>query len=185
MPVAGEKDAAKPDAPPLCVPRTAVETAASMTSDRIFPLDSPASIAQARRVLIVDDHVRTLAAVAALLQAEYPRIDVVGTASNGQAALRKLRDTAPDVVVLDLDLGGERGLDLMPAIGRHAGVAVIILSSSDDPLERAQALCAGAAAFISKFSPAEELVDAILAACPETGGVGALSPPPGSARPGK
>ena len=92
-----------------------------------------------RRVLVIDDHAPTLAAVSGLLQREYPDIEVVGTAGNGEAALQLVRDAGPDVVVLDLSLGDEYGLDLMPAIGSHPGVAVIILSSSDDPLERSRA----------------------------------------------
>lgn len=156
-----------------------------MTPNLPISLDAPVSVARTRRVLIVDDHAGTLAAVSAVLQQEYPRIDVVGTAGNSHAALRYLRDAPPDVVVLDLDLGEEDGLDLMPAISRHPDIDVIILSSSDDPLERIRALGAGALAFISKFSPAEELIAAIVAARPEVIGAGALSCATGSADPGK
>lgn len=156
-----------------------------MSFDPPAPPDHPATIASPRRVLVVDDHMLTLAAVAALLQQEYPRIDVVGTACDGPAALQLLTDVAPGVVVLDLDLGSERGLDLLPAIGRHSGVKVIILSSSDDPLEKVRALDAGAVAFIHKFAPAGELVGAILAAAPGGADLGALSYLPGSARPDK
>lgn len=163
MPVPGGKDAAKHDAPPLCALPAAVDTAASMTADQT-PRSAPPAVSAPRRVLVVDDHLRTLAAIAALLHEEYPRIEVVGTASDGDSALQKLAAAAPDVVVLDLDLGRERGIDLLPAIRCHPGVTVVILSASDDPRERAQALAAGARAFISKFSPAEELVAAILGA---------------------
>jgi len=124
------------------------------------------TVAGPRRVLIVDDHAPTLAAVMALLEREYPRIEVVGAASNGDAALRVIGNASPDVVVLDLDLGDEYGLNLLPAISTRRGVAVVILSASDDPLERTRALAAGAASFVSKFSPAGELIAAILAARP-------------------
>lgn len=136
-------------------------------------------------MLIVDDHARTRGAVAALLQEEYPRIDVVGTAGDGNTALRQLRDAAPHVVLLDLDLGDEHGLDLMPAISRHPGVAVVILSSSDDPLERIRALGAGAVAFVSKLSPAADLIAAILAVRPSWIDTGVLSYAAGSADPCK
>ncbi|MCG2576471.1 response regulator transcription factor [Dechloromonas sp. XY25] len=155
-----------------------------MSFDPPPPHDHAVTAASPRRVLVVDDHGRTLAAVAALLQAEYPRIDVVGTASDGPAALRLLAEAAPGIVVLDLDLGGERGLDLLPAIGRHPGVKVIILSSSDDPQEKVRALDAGAVAFIHKFAPAGELVGAVLAVAPQVP-VGVLSCRAGSARPDK
>lgn len=131
------------------------------------PERSPFLAAQApRRVLVVDDHAATLAAIAGLLEREYPRIEVVGTAGNGIAALKLARDLAPDVVVLDLDLGGQYGLDLMPAIGGRQGSAVVILTSADDPLEKSRALAAGAVAFVSKLAPVGELIAAILAARP-------------------
>ena len=135
-----------------------------MSTDQIHCVAAPLPIRKPRRVLIVDDHVPTLAAVTSLLEREYPRIEVIGAASNGDAALRLVREAQPDVVVLDLDLGNEYGLDLMPAIGGCQGAAVVILTSSDDPLERTRALAAGAAAFVSKLSPAVELIAAILAA---------------------
>lgn len=156
-----------------------------MTPNLPNSLDAPVSVARTRRVLIVDDHARTLAAVAAVLQQEYPRIDVIGTAGNCHAALRNLHNAPPDVVVLDLDLGEEDGLDLMPAIDRHPGIEVIILSASDDPEEAIRALGAGALAFISKFSPVEELIAAIVATRPEATGAGALSCATGSADPCK
>ena len=69
-----------------------------------------------RRVLLVDDHAPTLAAVAALLDSERPGIEVVGTARDGASALQRVREAAPDVIALDLDLGGENGLDLIPVL---------------------------------------------------------------------
>ena len=137
-----------------------------MTPDETHAQATHAPVSRPRRVLVVDDHAPTLAAVAALLQREYPDIEVVGTAGNGEAALRIVRDAGPDVVVLDLSLGDEYGLDLMPAIGRHPGVAVIVLTSSDDPLERSRALASGAVAFVNKLSPATELIGTILAVQP-------------------
>lgn len=151
------------------------------------PLDvsaQSASIAGSRRVLLVDDHALTLAAVEALLKREHPHIEVVATASDGATALRLIHEAVPDVVVLDLNIGDECGLDLMPAINRHPGIAVVILTASDDPLQRTRALATGAAAFISKLSPAAELIAAILAARPD-GGIGGLSSGVGSPLPGK
>lgn len=117
-------------------------------------------------MLIVDDHAPTRAAIKALLEREQPRIEVVAAVSDGATALQALRDAAPDIVVLDLDIGDEYGLDLLPAISRHPGVAVIILTASEDPLAPQRALAAGATAFVSKFSPAGELLAAILAVRP-------------------
>lgn len=161
---AGEEDTPKPAAPPLCAAGSIVDTHASMKPFQISHFQKSVFAHGMRRVLVVDDHAGTLAAVAALLQQEYPRIDVVGTASDCATALQLLHDVSPDLVVLDLDLGDEHGLDLMPAIRRFPGIDVVILSASDDPLARIRAAGAGAIAFISKFSPAEELIATVLAA---------------------
>lgn len=143
-----------------------VDSVAAMNAKLPSPLviQQPAHLP--RRILLVDDHAPTLAAIGALLEREYPLVSVIGKASNGAEALRILGEAVPDVVVLDLDLGDEYGLDLMPQITRHPGVAVVIMTSSDDPLERSRALAAGAFAFVSKFSPADELIAAIQAAQP-------------------
>ena len=136
-------------------------------------LSAPKSAIRPLRVLIVEDHAPTREAVAWLLEQEFPRIVVIGTASDGDAALRCVIDDAPEVIVLDLDLGGKSGLDLIPAIGHD--IAVIILTSSDDLMARPRTLAAGATAFVSKLSPAQELISAILAVRPELADPGALS----------
>lgn len=137
-----------------------------MIPDREQVAAARCSYPGARRVLLVDDHAPTLDAVGALLDREYPVIEVVGAARDGESALRCFRDTAPNIVVLDMHLGNEHGLDLLPAFTSHPGVAVIVLSASDDPMAPTRALAAGAAAFVSKLAPATELIAAVLAARP-------------------
>ena len=139
------------------------------------PAAAPTSVIGPLRVLIVEDHAPTRAAIALLLEHEFPRRVVIGTASDGDAALRAVVDSAPQVVVLDLDLDGKDGLELMPAINREPGIAVIVLTSSDDPLARPRAFAAGAKNFISKLSPAQELISAILAVRPELADIVPLS----------
>jgi DNA-binding NarL/FixJ family response regulator len=139
-------------------------TLAAMESNPIS-LDAPPTVVMPPlRVLIVDDHAQTLAAVASILKHEYPMIDVIGVADDGETAVRIARESVPDVVVLDLDLGREYGLDLMPAIGGgRPELAFVIFTSADNPSERSRARAAGAAAFVSKLAPAQDLVAAILA----------------------
>jgi DNA-binding NarL/FixJ family response regulator len=120
-----------------------------------------------RHVLVGDDHAPTLAAISTLLDFEQPDIEVVGMARNAAGALRLARDVAPDVVVLDLDLDGENGLELIPTLTLNCGAAVIILTSSNDPQKRRQGFAAGARAFVSKYAPSGELVAAILAVQPK------------------
>ena len=125
------------------------------------------------RVLIVEDHAPTRAAIALLLEHEFPRMVVIGTAADGVAALRAVIESAPEVIVLDLDLDGKDSLELMPMINHD--IAVIILTSSDDLTARPRAFAAGATAFVSKLSPAQELISAILAVRPGLADIGVLS----------
>ncbi|WP_159766707.1 response regulator [Streptomyces sp. HM190] len=84
------------------------------------------------RCLIVDDSARFLEAARPLLERE--GIRVVGVASTGAEALARTAELAPDVVLLDLDLAGESGLDVAPALARTAPSAAIVLTSAH-PLE--------------------------------------------------
>ena len=144
-----------------------------MNSHPPLPVSAPNPVIGPLRVLIVEDHAPTRAAIALLLEHEFPRMVVIGTAGDSDAALRAVLDEAPEVVVLDLDLAGKDGLELIPAISRD--IAVIILTSSDDLMARPRALAAGATAFVSKLSPAQELISAILAVRPGLADIGALS----------
>jgi DNA-binding NarL/FixJ family response regulator len=148
-----------------------------MIPNRISGQEPAATDAPPTRVLVVDDHAPTRAAVATLLDGESPRIEVVGVAGCSEGAMRLLREAAPDVVVLDLDLEGKCSLDLLPLIRRNHLAAVVILTASNDPFAPSRALAAGAVAFVSKLSPAAELIDAILATRSDATGMGGLSCP--------
>jgi CheY-like chemotaxis protein len=82
------------------------------------------------RCLIVDDSPRFLDAVRGLL--EHEGIAVVGVASTSAEALRRTEELRPDVTLLDIDLGGESGLELARRLHREAGPApprVILIST--------------------------------------------------------
>ena len=131
-----------------------------------------------RHVLLVDDHAPTLSAIACMLESEQPDIEVVGMARDGAGALQLVRESAPDVVVLDLDLAGENGLELMPLLVLKHRVIVIVFTSADDPQTRKRSFSAGAAAFVSKYAPVDELISAIRSARLELVAIGGLSHSP-------
>ena len=122
------------------------------------------------RVLVVDDHLGTRVGVASLIEAEQPRMGCVGTAGTAGEALVYTRALQPDVVVLDVNLAGEDGLALIPALHQAAHCAVVVLTSLADPNVAAQALRLGAHACLHKTAPAVELMAAIFAATPPNGG---------------
>ena len=71
----------------------------------------------------------------------------------------------PDVVLLDLDLGDDigDGSTLVPDLVRH-GAVVVVVSASRDDVQVGRALMGGAAGFLSKDRPLDELVETVLAA---------------------
>lgn len=84
----------------------------------------------ASRCLIVDDSQPFLTAARGLLERQ--GVTVVGVASTGAEALRQIAELRPDVVLLDIDLGGESGLELARRVHRTGGPgtpAVILIST--------------------------------------------------------
>jgi DNA-binding NarL/FixJ family response regulator len=116
------------------------------------------------RVLVVDDHPAIRFGIASLIDGEHPRLCTVGTAVTADEALDLARAQQPHVVVLDVDLAGDDGLALIPALQRAAPCKVVVLSSLDDPQLAAHARQRGADACLHKTAPAAQLLDHILAA---------------------
>ncbi len=114
------------------------------------------------RVLIVDDHHIVREGLAGLLQIE-PDIEVVGEAPDGDRAIALAEALAPDVIVMDVNLGP--GIDGIEATRRvlevDPGIKVIGLSMHIDQDVADAMLDAGAAAYLSKGGPPEDLIKAI------------------------
>ena len=116
-------------------------------------------MAQATRVLIVDDSVRTRDGLRALLTMR-PEIEVVGEASNGQDAVRLVAECRPDIVLMDLHmpvLDGVRATQLIKQ--QWPAVTVVVLTMY--AVEQSAALAAGADAFLMKGSAPERLLAAL------------------------
>ena len=118
------------------------------------------------RVLVVDDHAGIRAGIASLIRSEQPRMCCVGMAATAREALRLAQETRPHVVLLDVDLDGEDGLALIPALRRAAPCSVLVLTSLSDPHVALEATRQGARGCLSKSAPADELVNAILRTIP-------------------
>lgn len=118
------------------------------------------------RVLVVDDHAGIRAGIASLIRSEQPRMCCVGMAATAREALRLAQETRPHVVLLDVDLNGEDGLALIPALRRATPCSVLVLTSLSDPHVALQATRQGARECLCKSAPADELVSAILRTVP-------------------
>ncbi|WP_332671058.1 response regulator [Aromatoleum sp.] len=115
-------------------------------------------------ILIVDDHRAILSGVAALVGSESPRMHIVGQARCRTDALVLARTARPNVIVLDVELGGDDGLDLIPPFHTCCDAAIVVFTCATDPRVRLRALRLGAAGFVSKTAPGGELIAAIDAA---------------------
>jgi DNA-binding NarL/FixJ family response regulator len=111
--------------------------------------------------MIVDDHEIVREGVRSSLS-RTPGIDVVAEASTGREALRRARQTLPDVALVDLRLPDMRGEDLTRELSRDfPDTAVIILSTYLSEETVRGALQAGAAAYVTKAAGLPELAAAI------------------------
>jgi DNA-binding NarL/FixJ family response regulator len=113
------------------------------------------------RVMSVDDHPIFVEALVQWLQA-VPELEVVAKAHSGKRALALLPSAAPDVLLLDAALGSEDGVALIERLLRTAPqLRVVMLSAMTDPVQMAEAVRAGAAAWVPKSTSPNVLVDVI------------------------
>jgi DNA-binding NarL/FixJ family response regulator len=116
------------------------------------------------RVLIADDHTLFAQALEAILSID-GRIEVVGRAADGEAAVRLASELEPDVVVMDLSMPRGDGFDATRQIrDASSGIRVLVLTGSAAGEDIARARDAGANGYLTKDQIADELVRAILAA---------------------
>ncbi|OJU40499.1 MAG: DNA-binding response regulator [Microbacterium sp. 69-10] len=113
------------------------------------------------RIVIADDQALVRGALAALLALE-PDIDVAGVAADGAEVLTLVGDLAPDVCLMDIQMPGLDGIEATRRL-RAASPAtrVLIVTTFARPGYLRSALDAGAAGFMAKDAPAEELADAV------------------------
>jgi len=114
------------------------------------------------RVLIVDDHGIMRAGLRMLLES-HPGITVVGEASTCADALALATGTQPDVIVLDLDLGGENAVESIPTLLRTApDTHILVLTGVRDPEVHRHAIRQGALGLVLKEKAVETLLEAIM-----------------------
>jgi DNA-binding NarL/FixJ family response regulator len=115
----------------------------------------PASKPRRTRVLIAEDHLLVCHGLGSLLE---PEFDLRGFVHRGDELLTTLERTDIDCLLLDLELPGTNGLQLLPAIRReHPGVAVLVLTMHADRSMADAATGNGARGFLAKTSSPDEL----------------------------
>lgn len=115
------------------------------------------------RIVIADDHHLVREGIRQVLQAG-DEFDVVGQASDGAEAFRLTESLSPDVLVLDVSMPGQSGIEVTAALrDRSSPVRVLVLSVHDHPQYVIEAVRAGARGYLRKDTEPAELRRAIRA----------------------
>jgi DNA-binding NarL/FixJ family response regulator len=116
------------------------------------------------RVLLVDDHDLFRTGLRNLLE-EHGGVHVLAEAVNGAEAVKLVRELAPDVVVMDLNMPTMSGVDATRLITAQSPLTrVIVLSISDEDADVMDAIVAGACGYLLKDSSIAEVVSGIRSA---------------------
>ncbi len=115
------------------------------------------------RIFLVDDHAMFRDGLRQLIDRESD-LTVCGDAAEAESALKKIRELKPDLVVVDITLGGggTSGIDLIKAIkNENEDFPVLVVSMHDESLYAERALRAGAMGYVMKQEPAKTVKIAI------------------------
>jgi serine/threonine protein kinase/DNA-binding CsgD family transcriptional regulator len=146
--------------PSRAVDATSTEDEEAVTDDLPSSRKRPTDGAIIRLVIAEDQTVLRKGLISLLTVRD--DLIVIGEASNGDEALQRVLQLQPDVLVLDLNMPGKGGLDVLPLIRQQAPkVKVLILTGRDEDWYITQALRAGAHGYMLKSADHGDVVDAI------------------------
>jgi two-component system response regulator NreC len=112
-------------------------------------------------IVVVDDHAVVRSGLRLLLDAQED-LEVVAEAGNAREAVFEVRAHKPDVILLDLVMPGESGIEAVPKLLHEAPDAkILVLSMQDDPQYVRQAFAVGAKGYVLKEAADADVVDAI------------------------
>jgi DNA-binding NarL/FixJ family response regulator len=114
-----------------------------------------------KRVVIVDDHPLVRERLAQLINHELD-MESCGEAGDTQSAMEIIRETTPDLVIIDITLRGPSGIDLIKHLrALSMKVPILVLSMHEESIYAQRVLRAGANGYITKHQSAQEIAAAI------------------------
>lgn len=129
--------------------------------DRLGSPASPASPAPRTRVYITDDHALVRRGLAAMIATETD-LELCGESEDCATATNEIARLLPDVVIVDISLRGNSGLELIKNIRvLDARINIVVLSTHDESLYALRVLKAGAKGYVMKQDIATKVIDAI------------------------
>jgi DNA-binding NarL/FixJ family response regulator len=113
------------------------------------------------RILIVDDHPLFREGLRQMIERN-PELTVCGEAADAAEAMEFIAEQKPDLVLVDISLGGSSGIDLIKNIKtKHDDLPLLVVSMHDESLYAERALRAGALGYVMKHEPAKTVKAAI------------------------
>src|SRR3954465_11088427 len=132
-----------------------------MSSKKPPPQTEAKPAAEKKKGMLVDDHPLVREGLGRLIN-DQPDLVVSGEADGPLRALELLKHSQPDLVALDLSLAGGDGLELCKQLHElYPDLPVLIISMHDESLYAERALRAGAAGYVMKQAPQEQVMQAI------------------------
>ena len=136
------------------------------------------SVTAVVRLAVVDDQTLFRTGLTRMLD-EDPRVEIVGQAANGQAAIQMVASTHPDVVLMDVKMPLLDGVEATRRIvAEHPETKVLILTTFDADSYVIQALKAGASGYVLKDSQPEAIITSVLAVVSGERVMARRAPPP-------
>ncbi len=80
------------------------------------------------RILLVDDHKSFLDGLSMLINSNKAAMQVIGTADSKTAVFDAVAETKPDLIMLDVDLGDDNGIEILPELTEKTDAKIIILA---------------------------------------------------------
>jgi DNA-binding NarL/FixJ family response regulator len=112
------------------------------------------------KLLLADDHTILRQGLRRILESE-PDMTVVGEAATGSEAVKRAKQLKPDVVIMDISMPDQDGIESMRQILKNTGCRVVILTVHLEHHVISEAVGAGASGYLAKDSMDHELVSAI------------------------
>ncbi len=116
---------------------------------------------QSIRVFLIDDHRSILWGLQRLIESGRPAIQFVGSAESCEEAVKVLHDAAPHVILLDIDLGKENGIEEISKLISNSSAKILMLTGVRDKSAHDRAVLAGACGVVEKEASAETILTAI------------------------